>query len=74
MDLNNWTEGWAVWNFILDEQNGPRHAGGISARGRTIVNADIATGGDRNAACKFTNTSVPHKIGSMAKCCKSKRG
>src|SRR6266436_8563409 len=28
----------------------------------------IATGGDRNAACKFTNTSVPHRIGSILKC------
>src|SRR6202000_1542944 len=30
-------------------------------------NANMATGGDRNAACKFTNTSVPHRIGSMLK-------
>ncbi len=44
MDLNNWTEGWAVWNLVLDENNGPRHAGGTSARGSTIVNADTRTG------------------------------
>jgi glucosylceramidase len=44
IDLNNWTEGWAVWNLILDEQNGPRHAGGTSARGSTIVNANTVTG------------------------------
>jgi glucosylceramidase len=44
MDLNNWTEGWAVWNLILDQENGPRHAGGTSARGSTIVNADTTTG------------------------------
>ena len=44
MDLNNWTDGWAVWNLILDENNGPRHAGGTSARGSTIVNADTTTG------------------------------
>jgi glucosylceramidase len=48
-DLNNWTEGWAVWNLILDEQNGPRHAGGTgkggtATRGSTVVNADTATG------------------------------
>ena len=43
-DLNNWTEGWTVWNLILDENNGPRHAGGTSARGSTIVNADTRTG------------------------------
>jgi len=44
LDLNNWTDGWAVWNLLLDEQNGPRHAGGTSARGSTIVNANTATG------------------------------
>jgi glucosylceramidase len=44
MDLNNWTDGWAVWNLILDEVNGPRHAGGTSARGSTIVNGDTRTG------------------------------
>jgi glucosylceramidase len=44
LDLNNWTEGWAVWNLILDQENGPRHAGGTSARGSTIVNADTTTG------------------------------
>src|SRR5262249_18529385 len=34
---------------------------------------DIATGGDRNAACKFTNTIVPQRIGSMSKCFRSGR-
>ena len=43
-DLNNWTEGWAVWNFILDEENGPRHAGGKGVGRTTIVNADLKTG------------------------------
>src|SRR5216683_977818 len=33
----------------------------------------MATGGDRNAACRFTNTSVPHRIGSMLKCFSSGR-
>jgi glucosylceramidase len=42
LDLNNWTEGWATWNFILDQENGPRHAGGLG--GATIVNADTRTG------------------------------
>jgi glucosylceramidase len=45
MDLNNWTDGWAVWNLILDENNGPRHAGGVpGGKGSTIVNADTRTG------------------------------
>jgi glucosylceramidase len=43
-DLNNWTDGWAVWNLILDEKNGPRHAGGTNKIGTTIVNADTTTG------------------------------
>ena len=42
LDLNNWTDGWAVWNLICDQDNGPRHAGGLG--GATIVNADIKTG------------------------------
>src|SRR3954454_8200039 len=33
----------------------------------------MATGGDRNAACRLTNTSVPHRIGSMLKCLSSGR-
>jgi O-glycosyl hydrolase len=44
LDLNNWTEGWAVWNLILDEMNGPRHAGDTTTRASTIVNADMKTG------------------------------
>ena len=42
IDLNNWTEGWATWNLMCDEQNGARHAGGLG--GSTIVNADTKTG------------------------------
>jgi glucosylceramidase len=42
MDLNNWTDGWTVWNLLLDQNGGPRHAGG--AHGSTIVNADTQTG------------------------------
>jgi len=44
-DLNNWTEGWVVWNLMLDQDNGPRHAGGVpGAAGSTIVNANTTTG------------------------------
>jgi len=41
-DLNNWTTGWTVWNLLLDDSGGPRHAGGLM--GGTIVNADLQTG------------------------------
>src|SRR5450759_667746 len=44
-DLNNWTEGWDVWNLILDQDNGPRHAGDVPGVNRnTIVNANTTTG------------------------------
>ncbi|HUJ73165.1 MAG TPA: glycoside hydrolase family 30 protein [Verrucomicrobiae bacterium] len=44
-DLNNWTEGWDVWNLLLDQDNGPRHAGGVpGVHGSTIVNANTTTG------------------------------
>lgn len=44
-DLDNWTEGWDVWNLILDQDNGPRHAGDIpGVHGNTVVNANTATG------------------------------
>src|ERR1700732_2794270 len=33
----------------------------------------MATGGERNAACKFTNTNVPQRIGAMLKCLSSGR-
>jgi len=42
MDLNNWSSGWVFWNLILDETNGPRHAGGLY--GTNIVNADLTKG------------------------------
>lgn len=42
LDLNNWTDGWIIWNLICDQDNGPRHAGGLG--GATIVNADTRTG------------------------------
>ena len=43
-DLNNWTEGWVVWNLMCDENNGPRHAGDVGGGRTTIVNADTKTG------------------------------
>lgn len=43
MDLNNWTNGWTYWNLLLDENRGPRHAGGVG-RGTNIVTADTQTG------------------------------
>lgn len=43
-DLNNWTEGWAVWNLVLDQNNGPRHAGGSNHGGLNIVNANTDSG------------------------------
>lgn len=42
LDLNNWANGWVFWNLILDQENGPRHAGGLY--GTNIVNADLTTG------------------------------
>ncbi len=41
-DLNNWANGWVFWNLILDEENGPRHAGGL--HGSNIVNANLVSG------------------------------
>jgi glucosylceramidase len=42
LDLNNWTNGWTYWNFLLDEDRGPRHAGGLG--GTSIVTANTQTG------------------------------
>ena len=42
MDLNNWTNGWTYWNLLLDENRGPRHAGGLG--GTDIVMIDAKTG------------------------------
>jgi glucosylceramidase len=42
IDLNNWTNGWTYWNFLLDENRGPRHAGGLG--GTSIVTANTQTG------------------------------
>ena len=42
IDLNNWANGWTYWNLLLDENRGPRHAGGLG--GTSIVTADTKTG------------------------------
>jgi len=42
MDLNNWTDGWVFWNLLLNQNGGPRHAGG--EHGTNIITADTATG------------------------------
>jgi glucosylceramidase len=42
LDLNNWTNGWTYWNLLLDEDRGPRHAGGLG--GTSIVTANTQTG------------------------------
>lgn len=42
IDLNNWTNGWTFWNLLLDENRGPRHAGGLG--GTSIVTANTKTG------------------------------
>jgi glucosylceramidase len=44
LDLNNWTNGWTYWNLLLDENRGPRHAGGLGPGGSSIVTADTQTG------------------------------
>jgi glucosylceramidase len=43
IDLNNWANGWTFWNLVLDENRGPRHAGG-TGRGSSIVTLDTRTG------------------------------
>ena len=43
IDLNNWTNGWTFWNFLLDENRGPRHAGGTGP-GMSIVTFNTQTG------------------------------
>lgn len=42
MDLNNWAQGWVYWNFLLNENGGPRHAGG--EWGENIVTVNTRTG------------------------------
>jgi glucosylceramidase len=45
IDLNNWTNGWTYWNMLLDENGGPRHAGGQLGPGRSsIAVLDTKTG------------------------------
>jgi glucosylceramidase len=42
LDLNNWTSGWTYWNMLLDENRGPRHAGGLG--GTSIVTVNTQNG------------------------------
>jgi len=44
LDLNNWANGWTYWNMLLDENRGPRHAGGLGPGRMSIVTADTQTG------------------------------
>ncbi|MBN2410270.1 glycoside hydrolase family 30 protein [candidate division KSB1 bacterium] len=41
LDLNNWANGWTYWNILLDENRGPRHAGGLG--GSSIVTVNTKT-------------------------------
>ncbi|MEJ2614114.1 MAG: glycoside hydrolase family 30 beta sandwich domain-containing protein [Ignavibacteriaceae bacterium] len=43
MDLNNWTQGFVYWNMLLNENGGPRHAGG-EFRGENVCTYNIKTG------------------------------
>jgi len=43
MDLNNWAQGYTYWNMLLNENGGPRHAGG-EFRGENVVTFNTKTG------------------------------
>ena len=43
MDLNNWTQGFVYWNMLLNENGGPRHAGG-EFRGENVCTFNTKTG------------------------------
>lgn len=43
IDLNNWAQGYVYWNMLLDENGGPRHAGG-EFRGENVVTFNTKTG------------------------------
>jgi glucosylceramidase len=45
MDLNNWCNGYTFWNLLLDQNGGPRHAGGSPSHSKSnIITADTQTG------------------------------
>jgi len=50
IDLNNWANGYTLWNLLLDQTGGPRHAGGLpsssspSSFRSNIIMADLTTG------------------------------
>ncbi len=44
IDLNNWANGYTFWNLLLDENRGPRHAGGSPRRSSApVLNSNIIT-------------------------------
>ena len=43
LDLNNWANGYTFWNLLLDENGGPRHAGGSGGHSN-IITADLKSG------------------------------
>lgn len=42
MDINNWAQGYVYWNMLLNENGGPRHAGG-EFRGSNVVTFNTKT-------------------------------
>ena len=44
LDLNNWTEGWAVWNLMSTRRTARATPAASERGGSTIVNADTTTG------------------------------
>ncbi|MDZ7315027.1 MAG: hypothetical protein ONB24_02775 [candidate division KSB1 bacterium] len=42
IDLNNWAQGYVYWNMLLNENGGPRHAGG-EFRGENVVTFNTRT-------------------------------
>jgi glucosylceramidase len=44
MDLNNWANGYTFWNLVLDQDGGPRHAGGTPYPRSNIITANVKTG------------------------------
>jgi len=43
IDLNNWAQGYVYWNMLLNENGGPRHAGG-EFRGSNVCTFNTKTG------------------------------
>ena len=44
IDLNNWANGYTLWNLLLDEYRGPRHAGDSPSKSSDpVLNSNIIT-------------------------------